>query len=164
MGKCACQREDYGTLLSFVRAPWHFAGQHLTQMSSRPSFGFGVRNPRQRFASSTLALCVVTDGSDPQAMDTPREDNPIPLQRSKTEQDTVLCHSVLRLDCCKKGVSARTTGFGHILGAVFPRGLTTLWQDLAQRVPCKKREAEAAGLSDGCDGVADVIAKSSTIV
>mmetsp|Transcript_66075 Transcript_66075/g.154682 ORF Transcript_66075/g.154682 Transcript_66075/m.154682 type:complete len:622 (+) Transcript_66075:24-1889(+) len=96
-GLGARSAEDYGTLLSFVRAPWHFAGQHLTQMSSRPSFGFG-------------------------AMDTPREDNPIPLQRSKTEQD------------------------------------------LAQRVPCKKREAEAAGLSDGCDGVADVIAKSSTIV
>ncbi|CAE7937943.1 VHA-c''2 [Symbiodinium necroappetens] len=89
--------EDYGTLLSFVRAPWHFAGQHLTQMPSRPSFGFA-------------------------AMDTPREDKPIPLQRSKTEQD------------------------------------------LAQRVPSKKREAEAAGLIDGCDGVADGIAKSSTIV
>ncbi|CAE7682279.1 unnamed protein product [Symbiodinium pilosum] len=85
--------EDYGTLLSFVRSPWNHAGQ-LTQMTSRPSFGFG-------------------------AMDTPREDNPIPLQRSKTEQD------------------------------------------LAQRLPqaCKKREAEAAGLSDE---MADSVVRSST--
>eukprot|EP00439_Symbiodinium_sp_Y106_P040851 s5410_g5.t1 len=87
MGKCACQREDYGTLLSFVRAPWHFAGQHLTQMSSRPSFGFG-------------------------AMDTPREDNPIPLQRSKTEQDTVNKYLLLlRIVLAEVFKDLRTSGW-----------------------------------------------------
>jgi len=61
-GVGARSAEDYHTLLSFVRTPWEFAGRHLTHTASKPSF------------------CM-------DALDTPREDPPIPLQRSKTEQD-----------------------------------------------------------------------------